>query len=297
MKVVRLRLSRRMLSKEQAGLVVHRQSHCRGHLRELLRCRRSCRQACPGRATAPRIHRTAPATADRPAAAGPGRRAPPGRAASRRRPAPTTPRRASSPTADTRGATPVDNRPEATISCDAVVLPLLFALPGVINRNCGDTRIALTISRSASGYDFPFVRRQREHPHQDIHLRIRGRPAVGEAGQRPGDLPRCRRADPPLLPATRRAAAAALLSAALPAARMTRSSTSFATDRYCSISSGESVLVYPAPNTSSGRSRAICGSTPNRSCSVLPYSTLFNRRMTNRPGSFGSDASSPRSSR
>ena len=44
---------------------------------------------------------------------------------------------------------------------------------------------------------------------------------------------------------------------------------------------------YPSPGTSSGNSLATEGSTPNKSRKVLPYSTLFSRRMTNAPGSFG----------
>ena len=144
------------------------------------------------------------------------------------------------------------------------------------------------------GVRLPLVAGQREHARATRRSPLpmaaggrRGGRATGRSSARPtGDRPRR-----PDRPPNRRCCTAV---GGAPGGAMTRSSTSLATARYCSIRSGERELVYPAPNTSSGKSCAICGSTPNRSCSVLPYSTLLKRRMTNRPGILGAQTLHPR---
>ena len=129
---------------------------------------------------------------------------------------------------------------------------------------------------------------QVEHLEQHIQFRLRrtaGDRLCVPATGRPRAPPRERRrpgcrwfAEQPLLHFGRRRACRRQQSGP---------STLSAIARYCSSCSGESEFRYPSPLTSSGNSLAIAGSTPNRSCSVLPYSVLVSRRMTNSPGSFG----------
>ena len=154
------------------------------------------------------------------------------------------------------------------------------SLAGVMKRNCGETRTALSISRSASAWASLFSSaRSKTASRTSTSASDGGRRYAFRAIERATFFAAARASLPGAGGSPNRRFCTSLDASA-------RSSTSLAIARYCSDWSGESVFKYPSPNTSSGSSRATPGSTPKRSRSVLPYSILFSRRITNAPGFF-----------